>query len=74
MPNKRNFRWVFQSVSSLLSKQTNIDDITFTKTLPESQVKNTEDDISLFFTNKEVPNIFETPLELGEIASSINID
>ncbi len=52
----------------------NIDDITFTKTLPESQVKNTEDDISLFFTNKEVPNIFETPLELGEIASSINID
>lgn len=27
-------------------------------------MSNHEDDISLFFTNKEVPQIFETPIEI----------
>jgi hypothetical protein len=32
--------------------------------LPESNVTNQEDEISLFYCNKEVPQIFETPLEI----------
>ena len=39
--------------------------------MPGSEVSTAEDDISFFFCNKEVPQIFETPLELLELTSSI---